>query len=441
MNDEFATTYPAHVDSVRNRFDKALEATGYDRVVIYAGGLREHFLDDNEARFKVNPHFNTWLPVTDNPYCFVIYEPGRTPMLLFHLPEDYWHLPPEPPNDYWTKQFDIRLIADSEEARKHLTADARTAFLGERDAAVSDWNLGDVNPGALLNYLHYERAAKTDYELASMRAASRRGVRGHLAARDAFRAGASEFETLLSFLEASKHTQEELPYGAIIAQNAHAATLHYQLFDRAAPHERHSFLIDSGASVNGYASDITRTYSAADDEFAALIAALDRVQQTLAGKARPGIDYRDLHLEAHRRVAELLAEFNFVDMSPEAMVETGVSAAFLPHGLGHFLGLQVHDAGGFQADRAGATIPRPEGHPALRLTRKLEPRQTLTIEPGLYFIAPLLEKLRAGANGRNVNWSRIDAFRPCGGIRIEDNIVVTDGEPENMTRAAFAQGD
>lgn len=439
MTADFTSTYPGHIETIRDRFDRALAETGYDSVVIYSGGLREHFLDDSTAPFRVNPHFNTWLPVVDNPYCFIIYRPGKLPVLLFHRPNDFWHKPPETPNGYWVEHFDIRPIAAAEDARSYLPRNAaRTAFIGEWESRFGDWNPGDANPASLLNNLHYERAYKTDYELECLRAASHRGARGHVAAARAFTDGASEYDILMAFLRATGHTQEELPYSAIIGLNDHGATLHYQLFDREPPAERRSLLIDAGASVNGYPSDITRTYAAAEDEFAELIAALDRVQQSLAAEVRPGLDYRDLHLTMHQRIAGLLADFDFVRLDPETIVANGISAAFTPHGLGHFLGLQVHDAGGFQLDRRGATVPRPDGHPFLRLTRTLEPRQVLTIEPGLYFIAPLLDELRQGEHSRHINWKKVDVFRRYGGIRIEDDVAVTAGEPENLTRAAFA---
>ncbi|HET6725083.1 MAG TPA: Xaa-Pro dipeptidase [Gammaproteobacteria bacterium] len=439
MTTEFVSTYPAHIETVRERFDRALAETGFDRAVIYSGGFRAHFLDDSNAHFRVNPHFNTWLPVVDNPDCFIVYEPGTTPILLFHRPVDFWYKPPGEPSGYWPEHFDIRFVTSLDDAKRQMpAATSRSALIGESGGRFADWGLGEPNPQALLNRLHYERAYKTDYELDCMRMANRRGVRGHLAAAQAFRDGASEFQILLAFLEATGHTQEELPYSAIIALNEHAATLHYQLFNHEHTVARHSFLIDSGASTHGYASDITRTYSAEDDEFAELIAALDKAQQTLAGSVTAGLDYRELHLRAHEVIAQLLAQFEFVHLEPGAIVATGISSTFLPHGLGHFLGLQVHDVGGFLKNRDGETIPQPDGHPFLRLTRTLESREVLTIEPGLYFIEPLLDKLKQSGNGRHVNWKKVDAFRRYGGIRIEDNVVVTDSVPENMTRDAFA---
>ena len=102
------------------------------------------------------------------------------------------------------------------------------------------------------------------------------------------------------------------------------------------------------------------------------------------------------------------------------------------------IGLQVHDVGGFMAGEDGGTLAKPEGHPYLRLTRTLAPGMVVTIEPGLYFIDMLLEELKAGPHAGHVDWRRVDAFRRYGGIRIEDDVVCTDGEPLNLTREAFA---
>jgi Xaa-Pro dipeptidase len=119
-------------------------------------------------------------------------------------------------------------------------------------------------------------------------------------------------------------------------------------------------------------------------------------------------------------------------------VAGGISSTFFPHGLGHLIGLQVHDVAGFARDENGATIPQPEGHPYLRLTRTLEPGMVTTIEPGLYFIDMLLAELQAKPAAKDVNWAKVDAFRKYGGIRIEDDVVCTEGDPLNLTREAFA---
>ena len=133
----------------------------------------------------------------------------------------------------------------------------------------------------------------------------------------------------------------------------------------------------------------------------------------------------------------VLKDFGVITVSPEAAVATGVSAAFFPHGLGHPIGLQVHDVAGFQ-DEDGQLIPRPEGHPFLRMTRTLAPGMVVTIEPGIYFIPTLLAKLREKPQAKAVDWKRIGHFLPFGGVRIEDEVHCTAGEPENLTRDAFA---
>jgi Xaa-Pro dipeptidase len=169
-----------------------------------------------------------------------------------------------------------------------------------------------------------------------------------------------------------------------------------------------------------------------------MIDAVDAAERALCDRVRPGVDYRDIHLEAHLAMARILKDFGVILVDPEVAVDTGVSRAFFPHGIGHGIGLQVHDVGGFAASDRGGTIDKPEGHPYLRLTRTLEPGMVVTIEPGIYFIDMLLDDLKERGLGPSVDWDRVEAFRPFGGIRIEDDVACTEGDPENLTRDAFA---
>lgn len=150
---------------------------------------------------------------------------------------------------------------------------------------------------------------------------------------------------------------------------------------------------------------------------------------------KSGERYTDYHVQMHQRIAKLLRTHNLVTgISEEAMVEQGITCPFLPHGLGHPLGLQVHDTAGFMQDDKGTNLNAPSKYPYLRCTRVLQPRMVLTIEPGLYFIDSLLAPWRIGEFSKHFNWDRIDALKPYGGIRIEDNIVIHDKRVENMTR-------
>jgi Xaa-Pro dipeptidase len=431
--------YPDHVDILKSRHDRALERAGAAHAVIFSGAPLPVFLDDYDYPFKANPHFVSWLPLTGNPHCYIVYTPGDKPILIYYQEEDYWHLPPASPDGSWTRQFDIRIVHTRDDVALHLPDDRdKCILIGEINDEASAFGIERINPGTAVNMLHFERASKTAYELECMRAASRRGVDGHRAAEAAFREGKSEFGIHLDYCAAVGHAEHELPYGNIIALNAHASVLHYQHQAKSAPEQIRSFLIDAGASFNGYASDITRTYAMADDDFATLIERFDDLQQELVGEVRTGTEFADLHMSCHLKIAKLLDETGLARGSVDTLVESGVTAAFYPHGLGHFLGIQVHDVGGRQGDDTGTAIEPPEGHPFLRLTRRLEPDQVLTIEPGLYVIDMLIDGLKATGGFELVDQARVDWLRPYGGIRIEDNVRVKDDGCENLTRDAFA---
>jgi Xaa-Pro dipeptidase len=439
MSDKIDSRFPAHVAELCRRTDAALQAGGFEELVVYSGRPPYEFQDDRPYRFAVNPHFKHWAPVTDAPDCFVAYAPGGRPRLCFHQPADYWHRPPTLPAGAWQREFDISIVREPAAAREVLgLGKGPTAFVGEWQPEFESWGFGAINPALVLAHLHFQRAVKTPYELECMRSASVVAARGHVAARDAFQAGASEFEVHLAYCAASGQREADLPYGNIIAFGEGAAVLHYQHLEQRRDVPRGSFLIDAGAQFRGYASDITRTWSAGDAEFTALVDAMDALQRELAGSIRAGRDYREVHLDAHRAIGAVLQNAGIIRCAPDIAVAEGVTSVFFPHGIGHLLGLQVHDVAGLAADAAGGEIPRPPGHPFLRLTRVLEPGFVVTVEPGIYFIDLLLEAARVDGRGRHIRWDAVERLKPFGGIRIEDDVVCTTGAPENLTRDAFA---
>lgn len=427
--------FAQHINELNTRAKIIMERESIDSLIIHSGQTHRQFLDDMDYPFKVNPHFKAWVPVIDNPNCWVIVDGVSKPTLVFYRPVDFWHKVPAVPDDFWTEAFNIVLLAKPDLIANYLPQDlTRAAYVGEHIDVAEVLNIKMCNPEELLSYFHYHRAYKTDYEMMCLREANKIAVKGHQAAKLAFLDGKSEYQIQVDYLQAINHTENEVPYSNIIALNENTAILHYMMQDVEVPKESLSFLIDAGANFNGYASDITRTYASEDNEFKQLIESLNAKQLELIDTIKPGMSYVDLHIQMHLMVAQVLKEFNIVNLEPQVMVDKGITNTFFPHGLGHFLGLQVHDVGGFMSDEKGTHLAAPENHPFLRCTRMIEPRQVMTIEPGLYFIESLLAELKLTENARFINWDKVKELSPFGGIRIEDNIIIHQDSIENMTR-------
>jgi Xaa-Pro dipeptidase len=430
--------YEPHLQTLMGRTEQSLQASGFDALVIHAGRPPIQFLDDQDYPYKVNPHFKAWVPIVDNPRSILVIAPGARPKVLFYHPNDYWHKPPSLPRAPWTESVDLIPMDEPSMAASHWAKLGRVAFIGP-DAFAAGTDPAGINPPELLRRLHYDRAVKTAYELECMRRANDLGARGHRAALAAFRRGASEYAAHIRYLEACSQREEEMPYNNIVAYNQNSAVLHYQHLDRVPPDSLRSFLIDAGAQYRGYASDITRTYAAFASRFADLIEALDAAQQVLCAEIVTGRDYRDVHLSAHRILGDVMQRIGLTKLPGQEALELGITSVFFPHGIGHLLGLQVHDVGGVMGDVQGAERVRPKGHPHLRLTRILEPGVVVTVEPGIYLINSLLAAAHADSRRAHIDWGVVEELKPFGGIRIEDNVVTTASTPENMTRDAFAR--
>ncbi|REL25100.1 Xaa-Pro dipeptidase [Thalassotalea euphylliae] len=430
-----ANVYSDHINELQARARNVLNRENLEGLVIHSGKELKVFLDDNSYPFKVNPHFKHWLPLTNVTNSWLLINGNDKPVLVYYQPVDFWHKVETLQDDFWTPFFDIKVITNAAQVDALLPYDkANYAYLGEHIEVAKALGFEQINPDGALSYLHFHRAYKTPYEQALMRLSNERAVAGHVAAKAAFMAGESEFEIQRAYLQATSHTDSETPYGNIVALNENAAILHYTALERDKPAQHRSFLIDAGANYHGYASDITRTYAFEQNDFAELIARMDKLMLNAVDGLKPGKSYVELHCETYLDIGRVLAEFNIINCSAEVAAEQGIVSTFFPHGLGHHLGLQVHDVGGFMADERGTHIDSPAKHPFLRTSRAVEAGQVFTIEPGLYFIDSLLGELKAGEHSHAVNWAQVEKFKPFGGIRIEDNIIVHQSHNENMTR-------
>ncbi len=346
-------------------------------------------------------------------------------MLWLYEPVDFWHAHQPLQDEPWRKRVDLR--NSQSPGAPTLDSDQGLAVIG--DPVLVAGLPGDINPEPLVKALNETRVHKTAYEIACLARANELALLGHQAAQDAFVNGESEFGISLAYQQATRQREADAPYHSIIGLNEHAGTLHYQYYDTQPPGRPRSLLIDAGVRYRGYCSDITRTTAGpGESRFAALVHGLERLQLRLCDMVAPGVDYIDIHRKAHQGIAVLLSASGLVvGLDDEALVEQGITRAFFPHGIGHFLGVQVHDV-------AGKLTPPPDDAPFLRLTRTLEPGMVVTIEPGLYFIPSLLEPMLKGHRRQYLNTALLKELRGCGGIRIEDNVLVTETGMRNLTR-------
>jgi len=444
LPDSPAQLYRRHLETLDQFLVKALaqaatQGAPFDGVLFHSGAARTYHADDQEIPFRPAAHFHRWVPLT-TPDHWVLARPGRKPQVVRVRPQDFWYDTAPPPVSYWEESVALHEVESFEAAGRTLRALGldRTAYVGPDGDAATTLGLAPeaVQPEALLAPLDWYRAYKTDHEMRCLRRAAVKAAAGHRQARQAFENGASERAIHWAFLAASGQLEKEVPYETIVALDAKGAILHYQHKRGPGAAPGKVFLLDAGAAHEGYAADITRTWcvNGTDDTFRALIDGVDALERQLVARVTAGRPYLELHVDAHRRVAALLHDLGVFKVSAEEAFERGLTAAFFPHGLGHHLGLQVHDVGGHQKGPDGGRVPPPEEYPALRNTRILEPGHVVTIEPGIYFIPMLLEPLREGVGAGRIDWALVDRLTPLGGVRIEDNVLCTADEPEDFTR-------
>ncbi|MDR3671221.1 MAG: Xaa-Pro dipeptidase, partial [Holophaga sp.] len=412
--------------------ERALAANGFDCLVISSGRAHSYFADDQDAPFNTVPHFRHYCPIT-GPHHVLKLQPGRKPVLVRFAPEDFWYeqLPLGTP--FWLEGFDLVEAPSLEAVWAAVGRPERAAYIGNEPEPARAAGM-ETNPAGLTAFLDWGRSYKTPYEIQCLEQATVRGAKAHLAARQAFLAGASELEIHYAFVAAAECLEFELAFPSIVAMNEKGATLHYE--NKRNVRNGKTLLLDCGARTLGYASDITRVTTApgCDPRFQALVAGMEKNQKELAAAVAPRVPFGDLHHLSHVKLAALLKEHGILNADPEQAVELGLTRPFYPHGLGHPLGIQVHDVAGKLAGPDGSFAPPPARHPSLRTTRVLEPGQVVTIEPGCYFIPMLLQPFRESSQSHRFNWKLIDQLSPMGGIRIEDNLLVTATGGRNLTR-------
>ena len=446
MSEDLERAYLAHVDSLIERYAPLLHDAGVDGVVIHSGSaVKRTEFDDQYWPLRATPHFQHWLPLV-HPDCALVIVPGKRPVLAWLTRTSYWEVHPEPATRHFERAMDVRRVDDVETV-KTMIPPGRVAFIGEARAHAQLWGIEEarVNPPNLVGPLDRLRVLKTPYEILCLAEANRKAASGHAAALLAFRAGgASELDIHLRFLAATGQDDPETPYKNIVAQGPHAATLHHVSYEkRPSTRSAETLLVDAGATYLGYCSDITRTWVRGEGAVAsahgALVAGVEAMQKRLCDAIQVGAPYEELHEESHRQAGAILKDVGIARGSLGEIVKAGITRSFYPHGLGHSLGLQCHDVG-------CALVKPKHDNPYLRNTSTITVGQVFTIEPGIYFIDGLLEKLRASEHASLVDWKLVKELGSMGGVRIEDDLVVTGSSApggkvtRNLTREVLPVG-
>jgi Xaa-Pro aminopeptidase len=282
---------------------------------------------------------------------------------------------------------------------------------------------------------HHARRPKDAGEIALLRSAAAASAAGYAKIPALLRPGVTE-RALQIELEAEffRAGGTRTGYGTIVGAGPNSAVLHFSPSARAA-NAGDFILIDAGAEINRYTADVTRTYVVGQptqfqrDLYQTVLTAQERA----ISRCLPGAEWTDIHLACAVDLVAGLVAMGVMRGMPESLVAQEAHTLFFPHGLGHMVGLGVRDGSGLLPGRT--KNPRASLR-TLRMDLPLAPGYVVTIEPGLYFIPPLLQDPARRATFRDcVNWPLVDQHLHIGGVRIEDNLLITSGAPENLTAA------
>ncbi len=275
------------------------------------------------------------------------------------------------------------------------------------------------------------RLVKEDCEIEAIDDACNLGYEMHTMARNSIVPGIIEQEIVGKMDGVTLSKGWGVSFPTILTQ--HGETLHNHLHDKIIEPGK-LMVIDAGAESNvHYASDFTRTYPTSG-KFTAKQREIYQIvcdcNEFAFSMTRPGISYREVHLKTMHLMLEELRALDIVRGDVQDMVEAGIAGLFMPHGLGHNMGLDVHDMEDYGENYVGYDDDQSRspqlGLGSLRMARKLVPGNVITDEPGIYFIPALIEKWKSEKTGQGfVNYQKLESYYDFGGIRLEDDVLVT----------------
>ncbi|ODQ82018.1 hypothetical protein BABINDRAFT_33077 [Babjeviella inositovora NRRL Y-12698] len=437
--------YPAkqHAQKVRGHFLTTVRGQTEGSASFFLSGenLKLHPYSDENQVMRQNRYFY-YLSGVNIPGSHVLYDLKADKSTLFlpeiDLEEVMWTGMPMSIEEA-QKTFDVDEIVYVSEMETRVVAAKAHGKIFTTD--VNEWNqhlAQHLTPGDKDFFLALDesRLLKDDYELALMRHAAAITDNSHLAVMSALPVEKNEGHIHAEFIyhsmrQGSKHQS----YSPVCCAGPHASTLHYIINDADIVDQK-TVLIDAGAEWSNYASDVTRCFPVdghwTKEHLEIYEAVLDMQSQTMA-LIKPGVSWDDLHLLAHRVLIQHFLKLGIfkAEFSEQQLFDSGVSDAFFPHGLGHLLGMDTHDVGG----RPNSEDPHPKLK-GLRLRRTLQAGMVLTDEPGIYFSPFLLEDTlkEDGEMIKYINRDVVDKYWYIGGVRIEDDLLITETGYENFTK-------
>jgi Xaa-Pro dipeptidase len=419
---------------------KSLMSRLPDGLILLSGGKEIARNNDVNYVFRQNSNF-LYLTGVEEAGCHLLLDPKKQTEVLFIPKIDNHYRVWEgnvPGPDEAKKLFGVSSVKYADElaptlkqaakGHKRLYADP-AAWASAKPAVTSLSHHSEELDDALWEL----RAVKTEGELELLKKASEISGIAHRAVMASARPGQREFEAQAVFeSECLRRGLKHLGYPSIVAAGRNAAVLHYRRND-ALLEDGDFLLIDAGGELRGYGADITRTFPINGkftrrqrDVYEIVLEA----QKQCIERARPGITSAELHVHSMKVIAEGLRGLKILKGDVDSLVEGGAVRLFYPHGIGHLLGLDVHDGlGGKRRE-----LKNPTNVP-VRFVAKLEPGFVMTVEPGIYFIEALLndKELRKRFKGA-VDYEKALSFLPVGGVRIEDDVVIrAEGGPLNLT--------
>ncbi|HEU5073491.1 MAG TPA: aminopeptidase P family protein [Polyangiaceae bacterium] len=431
----------------RRRLRERMARVGLERAVIASGLPQPRNFAHNLYPFRASSHF-----------LYFVGEPLEAAVLVVEPERETLYLdPPDPNASLWTgREPGPDELADRLKLEvlplDELQPGADAACTPPPDA-LTTWWLSDLLDRPL-EPAHGAPQSEPDARLAAalieirlqhdaaaieqLRQAAAVTLRAHEAAMRTLRRCGTEYEVLAVMEAEIRRAGMLAAYQPIVT--CHGEVLHNESYaNELAPGDL--LLADVGAETReGWAADVTRTWPVSGrfsptqrDVYEVVLEA----QRAAIAQVRPGVRYRDVHLSALGVVTRGLSDLGILRGSEEQLIRAGAAAAFFPHGVGHLLGLDVHDmedlgdAAGYQPGRQRDDSPATR---YLRLDRDLSPGMVVTIEPGFYQVAGLLDVARADAELAGlIDFERLAQFRDVRGIRIEDDVLVTDHGCEVLT--------